>query len=169
VISSFAPSFRNFRDDIERKLHHEGKVDRNEFGQTVFRGYQEALEQMFRAYLDEKAYAPLVSEYRKWNWEWNYGDDLLLLTSRLHQSEHWSLLKELWSAVVAKRRTNYNKTRKAQKDFPDRIPQESVAKTQELLLDSLRRLHQFAIELGHEAEMGEYVEMIDRVERFGKA
>ena len=79
------------------------------------------------------------------------------------------LLKELWVAVVAKRRTNYNKTRKAQKSLPNRIPDELVTKTQDLLLESLYRLQRYASELGYEADVREYLEMIARVEKRRKA
>jgi hypothetical protein len=86
----------------------------------------------------------LVAELRKWNWEWSYGDYLLELTSGLQRAGDWPLLKELWEAVVAKRRTNYNKTRTAQKSLPEKIPEELVMKTRDLLLESLHRLQGYA-------------------------
>ena len=80
---------------------------------------------MFGTYMEKEAFAPLVAEFRKWNWEWSYDDHLLTLTSSLQENRDWPLLQELWAAVVAKRRTNYNKTRQAQKAFPDKIPEDS--------------------------------------------
>jgi len=71
--------------------------------------------------------------------------------------------------VVAKRRTNYNKTKKAQKAVPDKIPEELVTKTRDLLLDSLYRLQRHASELGHESDVGAYVDMIGRAEKRLKA
>ena len=165
----FAPSFQHFQKDIERCLSSRGQVEKNEFGQTVYRGYPAGLEEMFRAYLAEGALAPLVAELRKWNWEWHYDAHLLELTSRLQEKRDWPLLKELWGAVVAKRRTNYNKTRKAQKLVPDKIPVELVTKTQDLLLESLYRFQRYASELGYEGDVREYVEMIARVEERRKA
>ncbi len=102
---------------------------------------------------------------RKWNWEWSYSEYLLELTSRLQEKRDWPLLKALWVAVVAKRRTNYNKTRKAQKSLPDKIPDELVTKTQGLLLESLQRLQGYASELGYAGEVTEYLEMTARVEQ----
>ena len=67
--------------------------------------------------------------------------------------------------MVAKRRTNYNRTRKAQKSLPEKIPEELVTKTRELLLDSLNRLQRYASELGHESDVGAYLEMVGRVEK----
>ena len=166
---SFAPSFQHFQRDIERCLESQGRVEKNEFGQTVYRGYPAAVALMFRTYMGEEAFAPLVAEFRKWNWEWNYDDHLLELTSALQRRRDWPLLKDLWAAVVAKRRTNYNKTKKAQKAVPDKIPEELVTKTRDLLLDSLYRLQRHASELGHEADVGAYVEMIARVEKRLKA
>ena len=166
---SFAPSFQHFQKDVERYLKSEGKCEKNEHGQTVYRGYQAALAQMFRAYIEREAFAALVEEFRKWNWEWNYDDHLLELTSRLQQARDWPLLEKLWAAVVAKRRTNYNKTRKAQKAFPEKIPEELVTKTRDLLLDALFRLRQYAAEFGHESDVGAYLEMIVRVEKRLKA
>ena len=71
--------------------------------------------------------------------------------------------------MVAKRRTNHNKTRTAQKSVPDKIPQELVTKTRDLLLESLRRLQRYASELGHDSDVAPYVEMMVRVEKRMKA
>jgi hypothetical protein len=166
---SFTPSFLHFQADIEQLLKSEGKVEKNEHGQTVFRGYQAALDHMFRLYLENDACAPLVAEFRSWNWEWEYGDYLLELTARLEQKRDWPLLKDLWSGVIAKRRTNYNKTRKAHNALPKKIPRHLVEKTSGLLLDSLHRLCDYAIASRRESEVQEYVEMTERVERLHKA
>jgi hypothetical protein len=91
------------------------------------------------------------------------------LTSGLQQAGDWPLLKELWEAVVAKRRTNYNKTKKAQKSVPEKIPEALVTKTRDLLLDSLHRLQGYASECGHTSDVGAYLEMIVRVEKRMKA
>jgi len=166
---SFSPSFQNFHKDIERYLKSEGKCEKNERGQTVYRGYPAAVAQMFRTYIEREAFAPLVGELRLWNWEWSYSDYLLELTSSLQQTGDWPLLTELWAAVVAKRRTNYNKTKKAQKSLPEKIPEELVTKTRDLLLDSLYRLQRYASESGHESDVGACSEMIGRVEKRMKA
>src|SRR5687768_2633613 len=165
VIKAFTPSFQHFQRDIERSLESQGKCEKNEHGQTVYRGYQTALPQMFREYMKKGAFKPLVAELRQWNWEWGYNDYLLEITECLRKEGNWALLKELWAAVVAKRRTSYNKTRKAQRAVPDRIPEELVSKTRELLLESLHRLRNYAAELQQESDVTEYVEMIARVER----
>ena len=54
---SFAPSFQHFQKDIERCLKSKGQVEKNELGQTVYRGYQAELGKMFRTYIDEGALA----------------------------------------------------------------------------------------------------------------
>ena len=166
---SFTPSFQHFHKDIEHYLKSEGKCETNEHGQIVYRGYQASVDHMFRAYMEKEAFAPLVAEFRTWNWEWGYSNYLLDLTARLQDTGNWLLLKELGGAVIAKRRTNYNKTKKAQKALPEKIPEELVTKTSELLLDSLYRLRSYASELQQESEVGEYLEMIARVERRIKA
>jgi hypothetical protein len=166
---SFTPSFQHFHKDVERYLESEGKCERNEHGQTVYRGYPAALKMMFRTYMEKEAFAPLVAELRKWNWEWTYGDYLLDLTAVLQQKRDWPLLKELWAAVVAKRRTNYNKTRSARKSVPDKVPEELVTRTRDLLLESLHQLQRYASELGHESDVGAYLEMTVRVEKRMKA
>ena len=166
---SFTPSFQHFQRDVERCLKSEGKCEKNEHGQTVYRGYPAALARMFRTYIEKEAFAPLVAEFRNWNWEWDYDDHLWELTSGLQQARDWPLLKELWAAVIAKRRTNYNKTRKAHKSLPDKIPEELVIKTRDLLLDSLYRLQRYASELGHESDVEAHLEMIVKVEKRMKA
>jgi hypothetical protein len=55
---AFAPSFQDFQKDIERCLQSKGQVEKNELGQTVYRGYQAVSEQLFRTYIDEGALAP---------------------------------------------------------------------------------------------------------------
>jgi len=167
--TSFRPSFQDFHKDVERYLKSEGTCEKNEHGQTVYRGYPAALARMFRTYIENEAFTPLVAEFRTWNWEWNYDDYLLELSSRLQQKHDWPLLKELWAAVVAKRRTNYNKTKQAQEAFPERIPEELVTKTKDLLLESLDRLHQYASEFGRESDIKEYSAMMVRVEKRMKA
>jgi hypothetical protein len=162
---SFTPSFQHFHKDIERYLESEGKCEKNEHGQTVYRGYQAAVDQMFRVYMEKEAFASLVAEFRKWNWEWGYNDYLLDLTARLQDAKNWFLLKDLWTAVIAKRRTNYNKTKKARKALPEKISEELVTKTRELLLDSLHQLRSYASELQKESDIGDYLEMIARVEK----
>jgi len=165
MINATTPSFKDFQRDIERHLEREGKREKNEHGQVVYRGYPAAVSRMFRQYMEQGALAPLVAELRKWNWEWGYSDYLLELTDRLQGDGNWPLLKELWAAVIAKRRTNYNKTRKAQRAVPDKIPEDLVTKTRELLEESLHRLLSYASALKQEADVPEYVEMIARVER----
>jgi hypothetical protein len=155
----FSPSFRDFQKDIERGLRSEGKCETNEHGQTVFHGYQAAVSRMFRAYLEHRAHAPLVAEFRKWNWEWGYNDYLLELTESLQEARDWPLLRELWTAVIAKRRTNYSKTRKARKAVPEKVPEELVVRTRDLLLDSLHQLQDFATALQQEADVREYAEL----------
>jgi hypothetical protein len=54
---------------------------------------------------------------------------------------------------------------KAQKAFPDKISEESVTRTRELLLDALYRFRSYASELHHDSDVGEYLEMIARVEQ----
>lgn len=163
--SPFAPSLRHFQKDIERYLRSAGKSERNQHGQTVYHGYDAALSQMFRVYVEKEAFVPLVEEFRKWNWEWNYGEYLLDLTGCLRRSRDWPLLKILWTAVVAKRRTNYNKTKKARKAAPEKVPAELEEKTRMLLLESLSRLRDYACEFGKESEFEAYAAMTARVER----
>lgn len=161
----FTPSFRNFQQDIERQLASEGKREKNEHGQIVYRGYEAAVGQMYRTYLAQDALGPLVAEFKTWNWHWSYGSYLEVLTTRLQDRGEWPLLKQLWAAVVAKRRTNYNKTKKARTFAPDQVSDELVSKTRDLLLDALNRLRGYAAECGKESEIDEYVAMIARVER----
>lgn len=165
----FTPSFQHLQRDIERLLTSEGKREKNEHGQVVFRGYPDALERMFQSYLEAGALAPLVAELRKWNPEWSYSDYLLTLTSRLREARDWPLLLELWSAVVAKRRTNYNKTREARRSSPVTIPEDLVTKTKDLLIESLQRLEAYAVELGRESDVEKFAAMRERAERRARA
>ena len=165
----FTPSFKDMHKDIERYLKSEGKVEKNEHGQEVYRGYDAALSLMFRLYMNEEAFVPLVAEFREWNWEWSYNDFLFTLTARLQEKKNWPCLKELWGAVIAKRRTNYNITRKTRKSHPEKIPESLVEKTRQLLLESLKRFEAYAAGLGQESDIAEYLDMMERVQKGGKA
>ena len=165
----FTPSFKDVQKDIERYLKSEGKYEKNEHGQEVYRGYPAALSLIFQLYMNEEAFVPLVAELRKWNWEWSYNDFLLTLTAALKKTKNWPCLKELWAAVIAKRKTNYNITRKLQKSHPEKIPESLLQKTRELLLESLIRFEASAAELGQESDIAEYLDMIERVQKGGRA
>ena len=91
----FTPSFQHFHKDVEHYLKRDGKCEKNEHGQTVYRGYPVALALMFRTYMEEDAFAPLVAEFRKWNWEWNYDDHLLALTLAFNKHELVTRTREL--------------------------------------------------------------------------
>jgi len=39
---SFTPSFQHFQQDVERSLESKGKCEKNDRGQLVYRGYQDA-------------------------------------------------------------------------------------------------------------------------------
>jgi hypothetical protein len=165
----FTPSFKDFQKDIERYLKSEGKYEKNEHGQEVFRGYSAAVSLMFQLYMNEEAFVPLVADFRKWNWEWSYNDFLLTLTAKLQETQNWPCLKELWTAVIAKRKSNYNITRKFQKSLPEKIPKGTLQKTRELLLESLKRFEAYAAELGQESDIAEYLDMMERVQKGEKA
>src|SRR5262249_26104488 len=128
-------------------------------------GYQAAVKEMFRDYIEQEAFAPLVAGFRTWNWEWEYGDFLLELTARLSEAKDWPLLLNLWSAVLGKRRTNYNKTKEGRKAGPNKVAEDLVEKTRGFLLESLERLRGFAIDFGRESEIKQYLDMIAKVER----
>jgi len=161
---TFTPTFHNFQDDIERYLKIMGKSEINEHGQTVYHGYPAAVDYMFSNYLKEKAFRPLVAEFRKWNWEWGYNNYLLDLTTCMQSNRDWILIKELWGAVIAKRKTNYNKSKKARKAFPDKVSEELVMKTKKLLLGSLYKFRTYATKLKQESAFEIYLGMISRVE-----
>jgi hypothetical protein len=50
----FAPTFQDFQKDTERHLERAGMTEKNEHGQTVYRGYYKALSQMFRLYIEKE-------------------------------------------------------------------------------------------------------------------
>ena len=118
----FAPTFQDFQKDTERHLERAGMTEKNEHGQTVYRGYYTALSQMFRLYIEKEAFAPLVAEFRRWNWEWDYGDDLMELTDCLRRSRDWPLLKSLWAAVVAKAQDQLQQDKKGSEVCAEQCP-----------------------------------------------
>lgn len=84
------------------------------------------------------------------------------LSIRLRKARDWVLLKALWAGVIAKRRTNYNKTKRARSAVPDKIPEELLTRTRELLLESLRGLQSCVSALDRNADIAESLAMIER-------
>ena len=169
MTAEFQPAFKNFQADIERYIISIGKCEKSKDGFTIFRGYEDALKLMFRRYLDGEAFDPLVSYFRRWNWEWSYNDFLIELTTALSSRRDWPRLQLLWDSVVAKRKKNYNEIWKIEKDKPGAISSKTVAESKELLLDTLKRVIAFAEEFGGAEESAKYSVMIDRVRRGRKA
>ncbi len=165
----FKPSFKTLQKDLENYIKHKGRCDKNEFGQTVYHGYDAALALMFKSYIQEKAFDQLTDHFRKWNWEWNYDDYFTRLITTLERAKDWKNLKQLWEAVIAKRKTNYNKTRKAHQDVPDQVPETSVVKTRNLLLESLDDMRKCGKKFGTEKEIAQYLDMKNRVQKGLKA
>lgn len=166
---SFTPLFKDIQKDIERYLKSEGKYEKNEHGQGVYRGYDEALDLMFRLYMKEEAFIPLVMHFRKWNTEWGYNNFLLTITTALERVKNWLLLKDLWAAVIAKRRKHYNDTLKYRKLVPEKITESMLEETKQLLLEALKRLETYAINFGQQSDITKYLEMMERVQNGGKA
>jgi len=166
---SFTPSFKDIQKDIERYLKSEGKYEKNEHGQGVYRGYDEALELMFRLYMKEEAFVPLVSHFRKWNTELAYNNFLLTISAALLKAKNWPLLKELWAAVIAKRKKNYNDHLKYRKLIPEKITESKLLKTRELLVEALKQLERYALQLKQKPDISDYMGMLERVQEGKKA
>ena len=161
----FQPAFKNFQLDIEDYLISIGKYNKRDDDLTVFRGYDDALQMMFRRYLDHQAFEPLVTHFRSWNWEADYNDYLLELTTTLMNWQNWSLLQRLWEGVIAKRRRHYNEVWKIEKDNPGTLPSRTVVESKEFLLETLNRVKVFAEDMGEPGDADKYTEMIGRIQQ----
>lgn len=165
MTDDFQPSFKNFQQDIERYLISIGKREKGEDGMTVFWGYCDAQQMMFRRYLDHGAFNPLVTHFRSWNWEVGYNDYLLDLTTALVTRRDWPLLQRLWDGVIAKRRRFYNEVWKIEKDAPGTLPSKTVVESKESLLETLGRVKAFAEDLGQAGDADKYTKMTGRIQR----
>jgi hypothetical protein len=97
-------------------------------------------EQYNYAYLENKAYDPLISNLRYWNWE--VGDNKFLdeLTEKLNEAEDWPRLKKLWGSVMLKRRKLYNQMNDIMREDQGAIPLKDFNNAKGLLLTTLNRL-----------------------------
>jgi hypothetical protein len=168
MTTAFQPKFQDFQGDIERYLVSVGKRERVDDGMIVFRGYPDALKLMLDLYLDQEAYAPLVSEFRSWNWEKSYNDSLMDLTDALMEKGDWTRHQRLWDKVIAKRQTPYNEVRKLERDEPGILPQATVKETEDRLLETLERVKTYAGEFGAAEDSMEYSEMMEKVMAGGR-
>jgi hypothetical protein len=124
MASSFKPSLQNLEKD----------------GMIEFHGYYAAQEFFFRVYLENRAYAPLISNLQHWNWE--VGDNKFLdeLTKKLTEAEDWPRLKKLWVSVLSKRRKLYNQMIDIMRIDQKAIPLNHCDNVKGILLATLNRL-----------------------------
>lgn len=150
---TFSPGFRNVHRDIARYIELAGKVEKRRDGSLVYHGYPDAQRLVVDLYLDEKAYEPLVSYLRGWNWEVGDNDLLLDLTVRLQGDGEWELINGLWGGVISKRKKLYRKMERIRRDDPGAIPVEQYEKGRRLLLSAWERLRDLALEMGQVDEV----------------
>lgn len=167
--SSFKPSFQNLDKDVERYLVSQGKFKKLKNGMIEFHGYYKAQEFFFRVYLENKAYDPLISNLRYWNWE--VGDNKFLdeLTEKLNEAEDWPRLKKLWGSVMSKRRKLYNQMTDIMRKDQKEIPLKDFNKAKGLLLATLNCLIAMAEKYGASDEISIYSKMVERVGKGMKA
>ncbi len=159
----FQPKFEDFQDDVERYMNSLGTNLHTRDGTQVFHGYDDALKLMFRRYLDQAAFDPLVAHFRRWNWEVGYNEFLLSLTEALAERRDWPRLKVLWGGVIAKRRKLYNDARKIVRQRPAGLPPDTVQQIRDRLVETLRRVRAISDEFGTPEDSGTYSRMIEKV------
>ena len=169
MANSFTPSFQNLDKDVERYLVSQGKFKKLKNGMIRFHGYYEAQEFFFRVYLEKKAYDPLISNLRYWNWE--VGDNKFLdeLTEKLNEAKDWPRLKKLWGSVMSKRRKLYNQMTDIMRKDQGAIPLKDFNNAKRLLLATLNRLLAMAEKYGASDEIAIYSKMVERVGKGRKA
>jgi hypothetical protein len=163
--AGFTPSFNDFQDDIESYIISQGRSEKTADGMTIFRGYNDALNLMFRSYLEQRAYDPLLAHFRQWNWEVGDNQYLLDLSMALYQDHEWHRLQALWDSVLKKRRRLYNEMRRTEKKRPGSIPPEQVEHLKELLIETLGRLIGFAEDLGMDEDSETYARMMEQIRK----
>ena len=169
MANEFHPSFKDFQKDIERYIISIGKYEKTKDGMMIFRGYFDALQMIFRRYLEHGAFDPLVAHFRSWNWEVGYNDYLLELTTALVARRDWPRLQRLWDGVIARRRKFYNEVWKIEKDDPGTLPSKTLVDSEESLMETLGRVKAFADDLGQPGDADKYTKMMGRVQSRRKA
>lgn len=155
-------TFRDLERDIERYLDRYG-TPTEIGGHPAIRGYDEALRNVFQAYLDHGAYDGVVDFLLTFNWEVGINDLLLTATETLLKDRQINKLKRLWRGVVAKQRRIFWELH-ALRDQPE-VGEKQLLKAKELALDSMRRLEEMLVELGDAAGAEQLSEEIGLLER----
>lgn len=167
--ADFQPEYKKFDTDIKRYIVSIGKCERRKDGTITLWGYEDALQYMFRLYLEHGALDLLVAHFRRWNWEHTYNQYLHNLTAALIAQPNWPLLQNLWDSVIAKRRKIYNDIWKIKKDSPGYLPETHLPESKEALLEALARVRSFAETYGAPGDTNKYIEMAARVEKGRRA
>jgi len=165
-MSEFEPAYKDFQQDIERYLISIGQREKRPDGMIVFRGYDDALQKMYRMYLEQSALDPLIKHFRAWNWEYGDNDYLLELTEALQQAWDWPGLKQLWEQGVLRcRKKLYNELRKLEKQAPDLFEPESLEAAKARLIETIEKMIALAKSSGGIAELENYRELLRKAER----
>lgn len=163
-MKEFEPSFKDFQRDIERYLISIGKREVQKDGMIVFHGYDEALGKMFRWYVENNANAPLVKEFRRWNWEYQYNDYLRDLTIALKVQGDWPNLQVLWEkGVLRSRKKLFNDMWKIEKNTPGTIDPKSFSEAKMRLLETLGDMADIARMHGSNEDVDNYAKIEKRI------
>lgn len=163
MTDTFSPSFVKFQADIESYLVAQAKREKTKDGFIVFHGYDDALTVIFRRYLEEGAFDPLVAHFRAWNWQHSYNDYLLRLADALLRRRDWPLLGLLWSGVISKRRRLNDDIRKVERKTPGTVPASSVKASRERHIESLERVRAYSLQIGSAEDTQSYEDQLSKV------
>jgi hypothetical protein len=158
----FQPRFDNLQKDIERYLTSAGKYSKTPEGMIMFRDYEDTLKILFDRYIQHRAFAPLVSHFRSWNWEYTYNTFLVELTDALRADGDWPQLKRLWDGVVAKRRKLYNDLLKLRKRDPRAVTRESLVQARDRLVETLGRVREMSVQHGTVEDTDQYSRLVEK-------
>jgi hypothetical protein len=162
-------SFKDVDRDIEKYLERHGKPDILDLGDAgrfpVVRGYDNAQQAVFDAYLEQKKYRQLVDYLCDFNWEVGSDNPMLKrLTETLRREKHRAQLTRLWRSVIAKQKNNFWILAGARGKAPGLKPA-SIARAKANALASMRTLHDLLVELGDAPASSKLNEEIALLER----
>ena len=155
-------TFRNLERDIERYLDQHG-THTTIGGYPVVRGYDQAHQYVFHAYLEAQAYDAVVDYLLAFNWEVGIDEWLRTATEALHRDGLVSNIKQLWRGVIAKQKRVFWELQAIRAEAG--ISRRQLSDAKKLALSSMGTLRQLAIELGDRWERERLDEEIDLFER----
>ncbi len=158
----FKLTYKNLDRDIERCLDRYGTPDKIGSAPCI-RGYDEAQQVVFHAYLEHKQYEAVAHYIATcWNWDWGVNDFFHKASDYFRREEQHNRLKRIWRAAIAVQKGHFWELHAIREQVDVK---KSLIKVKRIVLDHMNQYRQILVEIEDNRELQRINEEIDLMER----